>query len=383
MPKTNTDIRNVRKYIAENINFEKQNQQKKPKQKYIKTKTKTKQNTIKMENKQVTEMAMEIEIQNEDEIKANEKNEIKMEKKDETKAEKKEEFICEHHADANLLEDQHEGTVVCSACGVVVVEQIICGISEWRTFSDDTQADSWQRSRVGGQANRFLSSGTNLSTTIRPAENRSRNGDSFNSSVLRTISRKSVDNGIYHGLKQLDEMAERIHLAQSVLDYAHYLYYKMYKKGQFKGIALHTDAKVGACLYIACYHAQCPRTVYEICGVSENGHQSIQRAIQRITKMLNLPVGPIECHDILPRYCAWLSLPHQIERESISIAVTLTQMLANQRDFRIEIISAIAIYLATKKSKNSTNKRTQKDIADHLGVTKDEFMECYRYFQQC
>lgn len=306
--------------------------------------------------------------------------EIQMETRDETKVDKKDEIICEHHADENLLEDQHEGTVVCSACGVVVVEQMICGVSEWRTFADENQTDSWQRSRVGGQANRFLSSGRNLSTTIRPAEGRSRDGSTFNSSLLRTINRKSVDNGIYHGLKQLDEMAERIHLAHSVLDYAHYLYYKMYKKGHFKGIALHTDAKVGACLYIACYHAQCPRTVNEICGVSENENQSIQRAIQRITKMLNLPVGPIECRDILPRFCAWLSLPHQIERESISIANTLTERTV-KRQFQVETISAVAIYIATQQSHKKAFKRTQNEIIDYMGVSKGDFLACHRYFR--
>lgn len=42
MPKTNTDIRSVRKYIAENINFEKQNQE--TKKKHNKNILKRKQN---------------------------------------------------------------------------------------------------------------------------------------------------------------------------------------------------------------------------------------------------------------------------------------------------------------------------------------------------
>lgn len=310
--------------------------------------------------------------------------EVKVEKKaaEKSAAEKKaEENICEHHADENLLEDHHEGTVVCSTCGVVVCEQIICGLSEWRTFADDNQTDAWERSRVGGAANRFLSSGANLSTTIRPAQGQSRHGDSFNSSILRSTSRKSVDNGIYHGLKRLDEMADRIHLTQSVLEYAHYLYYKMYKKGKFKGIALAADAKVSACLYIACYHAQCPRTISEICGISENGHQSIQRAIQRITKMLNLPVGPIECRDVMPRYCAWLSLPHHIEREAIRIADRLSESDAKRR-FDVEILSGTSIYIATHQpSTPTTCKRTQKEIADSLGITSANIAACHWFFR--
>lgn len=114
--------------------------------------------------------------------------ETKAENKDatETNRENKDESICENHADESLLEDQHEGTVVCSTCGVVVVEQIICGISEWRTFGDDNQSDIWARSRVGGPENVFLSSAANLSTTIRSGDS-SRHSGSFNSSILRAI----------------------------------------------------------------------------------------------------------------------------------------------------------------------------------------------------
>lgn len=301
---------------------------------------------------------------------------------DETKEkEKKDEKICESHADVNLLEDQHEGTVVCSLCGVVVVEQIICGISEWRTFADDNQAEAWQRSRVGGAANRFLSSGANLATTIQPAAGQSSHGDSFNSSILRSIKRKSVDNGIYTGLKRLDEMADRIHLTQSVLEYAHYLYYKMYKKGQFKGIALATDAKVSACLYIACYHAQCPRTINEICGISENSHDSIERSIKRITKMLNLPVGPIEYHNVMPRFCAWLSLPHHIERQAIRIAEKISKSVKSKQ-FSFETISGTAIYAATHQPSTPTKyKRTQKEIAASLGISHANISSCNWFFR--
>lgn len=303
------------------------------------------------------------------------------------KAEKKDEINCEHDANEYIVEDHHEGTVVCSKCGVVIVEQVICGIAEWRKFADDNQTDGWNRSRVGGLANRFLSGGANLSTTIRPADgsrhtvNSRHDGNTFNSSILRAVKRKSVDNGISHGLKQLDEMAVRIHLTQSVLEYAHYLYYKMYKKGKFKGIAIATDAKVGACLYIACYHAQCPRTVNEICGISENSHQSIRNAIRRITKMLNLPVGRIECRDILPRFCAWLSLPHHIQREAIKVADTLSKFDDKQK-FDVEILSAAAIYFVTQQSTISSYKRSKAEIADSLGISTEDVSFCNEYFQQ-
>lgn len=306
----------------------------------------------------------------------------KVDAKVNAKMDAKDEGICEHHADESLLEDQHEGTVVCSTCGVVVVEQIICGVSEWRTFGDDNQTDIWERCRVGGAANRFLSSGANLATTIRPADGQSRRNTgigTYNSSILRSIKRKSVDNGIYVGLRRLDEMADRIHLTQSVLEYAHYIYYKMYKRGQFKGIALATDAKVSACLYIACYHAKYPRTINEICSISENTLDSIQRAIKRITKLLNLPVGTIEYRDVMPRYCAWLSLSHQIEREAVRIADKIANV-SKQRRFDFETIAGTAIYIATQQSTTPSNlKRTKQEIANSLGIKASNISACHHY----
>lgn len=310
-------------------------------------------------------------------------SEAKVDTKVDAKVDAKDEAICERHADESLLEDQHEGTVVCSTCGVVVVEQIICGVSEWRTFGDDSQADIWERCRVGGAANRFLSSGANLTTTIRPADGQSRRNTgvaTFNSSILRSIKRKSVDNGIYVGLKRLDEMADRIHLTQSVLEYAHYLYYKMYKRGQYKGIALATDAKVSACLYIACYHAKYPRTINEICGISENTHDSIVRAIKKISKLLNLPVGTIEYRDVMPRYCGWLELPHQIEREAVRIAEKIA-IVSKQRRYDLETISGTAIYIATQQPTTPKKlKRTKQEIADSLGIKVSIITACHHFF---
>lgn len=310
------------------------------------------------------------------------------EKKDEKKGAKKE--ICVHEAMGNLLEDHHEGTVVCSKCGIVVVEQMISGVSEFRAFGDDTQADIWQRLRIGDVANRFLSSGANLSTSIRPAEGgysgrssgQSSGANSFNASIYQSIKRKSVDNGIYTGLRRLDEMADRIHLPQSVLEYAQFLYYKMYKRGKFKGIALATDAKVGACLYIACYHAQCPRTVNEICGISEHGHESIRRAVKKITKLLNLPVGAIVCRDVMPRYTRWLDLPHEIERKASTIADELSKH-DKRTDFQVETLSGAAIYFVVQqKGVPEKYKRTQKEIADSLGIDTDDLQQCYQLYCQ-
>lgn len=330
----------------------------------------------KKEANEVNEEVTEVKNGNNDEKSSEEKSSDEQ-KKDEIPGK----IDCKHDANDSIVEDQHEGTIVCSKCGVVVMEQVICGLKEWRNFADDGTADGWERSRVGGPGNRFLSSGANLSTSIQSAQGSSKHGDSFNASILRAVQRKSVDNGIAHAMKQLYDMAARIHLPDAVLDYACYLYSKFYKKAKFKGIALGADAKVGACLYIACYQAECPRTINEICGITENDHSSIRYAIHRISRLLKLSVGKIKCRDILPRYCAWLDLPRDVQKNCIKVAEAFEDLDKNG-EFSETITSGAAIYHVTQQLTSLEHKHSPTAIANVLGVPPRDVAKCYLHFAQ-
>lgn len=284
---------------------------------------------------------------------------------------------CSKHSDDYLMEDQREGTVVCTACGLVIIDQLVCESGEWRTFADDNQNEKWQRSRVGGVAQRFLTSESNLNTTIR-SESRT-GGNLYNSTIVRMSRRKHFDNGMIHAMKQLDEMAERINLTKSVLEYAQYIYYKMYRMCNYKGIVLFTDAKIGASLYIACLKLQCPRTISEICAITECDHDEIRRAVQRITRVLKLSIERIMARDLIPRYCSWLSLTRDISKQASQLADAMTAKDV-QHTFLAETIAASAIYFTTVSCKMEQYKCTLHQIADTLVITIDSIRDCCKYF---
>lgn len=285
---------------------------------------------------------------------------------------------CKEHSEDLLLEDPREGTVVCSACGLVVIDQLVCESGEWRTFGDDGQNEKWKRSRVGGVAHRFLSNGTNLNTTIRTDRNSNcRSG--FNSTVIKLFQRKHIDNGVIHAMKQLEEMANRIHLPARVLEFAQQIYSQMYHKCNFKGIKLFADAKIGACLFIACFHTNCARTISEICAITEAEHNAIERAVRRISRILKLPIGRISGGDLVPRYCGWLSLPREISQQASEIANVMSESDKKQ-EFLVETIAASAIFFTTVSFKLEKYKRTQSDIARCLGITPNLIRSCCQHF---
>ena len=57
-------------------------------------------------------------------------------------------IFCESHPDAYLINDCAAGDVICSECGLVLLERAIDIGTEWRTFSNDDNP-SGDKSRVG------------------------------------------------------------------------------------------------------------------------------------------------------------------------------------------------------------------------------------------
>lgn len=97
---------------------------------------------------------------------------------------------CKEHGDTNLI-DNGEGDLVCTECGVVVEDRMICEDAEWRNFNDDSITEKWSKSRTGGAENLFLSddANDNDADSGRDWQNRKRtegNSDNKNDSLSIT-----------------------------------------------------------------------------------------------------------------------------------------------------------------------------------------------------
>lgn len=73
---------------------------------------------------------------------------------------------CYAHPDAPLIDDYSAGDMICSECGLVVVDRCIDVGAEWRTFSNDSSGKSGNEASRCGSAQNPLLNGGNLYTTI-------------------------------------------------------------------------------------------------------------------------------------------------------------------------------------------------------------------------
>ena len=269
---------------------------------------------------------------------------------------------CPAHPEANLIDDHINGCMVCPECGLVVVDQVISECEEWRTFADDNASE--ERNRVGGQANYFLSDYANLATNISAHP---RTYNQFGQAVLHYANRRSVsgiDRALTAAFRTIATIADRLHLPQSVVNQANYLYQRSYKKFELKGNVMFRDAKSAACVYLACNYDKCPRTSKEVCGVSDISQREVIHSAKRIATALQLPKTSRNCPtDYLSRFCANLGLPRDVVRAAAELA---RDSEAYTKEYDGEEIAASVIYLATEH--HPLNERSLEKISETTGV---------------
>lgn len=277
---------------------------------------------------------------------------------------------CNAHPDANLIEDYRAGDMICSECGLVVGDRVVDVGSEWRTFSNDKGGAD--RSRVGGPENSLLG-GSDLSTLIVPTRGGmglggAEMGPSF--SGHRNVS--SSDRALVNAFRSIGSMCDRINLPRTITDRANQLFKMVHDGKNLKGRS--NEAIASACLYIACRQEKVPRTFKEIVAVSNVSKKEIGRCFKLILKAHDTNLGIIKTSDFMDRFCGTLELAKDIQKAAKHIANKSVDLDIVPGRSPISVAAA-AIYMA---SQASSDKRSQKEIADIAGVADVTIRQSYK-----
>ncbi|ERN14503.1 transcription initiation factor IIB isoform X2 [Amborella trichopoda] len=271
--------------------------------------------------------------------------------------------------------DHSAGDTVCSECGLVLEAHSIDETSEWRTFANES--GDTDPVRVGAAYNPLLSDG-GLSTVI--SKPNGAQGDFLSSSLGRWQNRGSnPDRSLIQAFGTIAAMAERLGLVPTIKDLANEIYKKVEDLKSVKG--RNQDAIYAACLYIACRQEQMPRTVKEICSVTNGASKKeIGRAKEHIVKLLevetgkSMEMGTIHAGGFMRRFCSTLNMTNQ-EKKAASEAVVKSEELDIRRS-PISIAAAV-IYMISQLSTDA-NKIQLKDISNATGVAEGTIRNAYK-----
>ncbi len=288
---------------------------------------------------------------------------------EDTMKEKEEDGRCPMCGSSKVALDQISGERVCVFCGLVVDDEVVDRGPEWRAFSID-ELDAKRRT---GLPNTYTMYDKGLYTSFSP--NRDSKGRRLNSRTRRKMRRlKMFDNrakldasgmrNLSRAMNELNRLADRLHLPQSIKEEAAIVYRGALKRDLIKGRTI--SGFVVASVYAACRKAKIPRSLQEISDASIEDKKDIARTYRYLIRELNLKLPIDYPMKFVPKIAAELDVSREADELSIRILREAKERrVLTGRDPRG--MAAAALYMACKAS---DERVTQKDVAEVADTTE-------------
>jgi transcription initiation factor TFIIB len=268
-----------------------------------------------------------------------------------------------------IITDLDSGEIVCSKCGVVICDKIQDTRQEWRDFVNSEEAKDRSRTGVPTSLARY---DMGLYTMIGRGRKDGR-GQVLDASMCSTMGRlrkwdlrtqASTNRNLSAAFSQLDILKDKLGLSDAIIEKTAYIYRKAHERGLGRG--RETAAALAAALYLACRQEGTPRTLKEICIISNIKRKAVSRPYRDMVIELDIripTVDPIKC---IARIANQINLNQKIKQKAINImnATTKSELSAGKNPMGL---AASILYISCLI--NGCNNIGQTIFAQTAGVT--------------
>ncbi len=280
-----------------------------------------------LNNELENELEREMELNNE-----SDKNKIDIKIKIKTKNSRERRSQCPNcETDDNLINDTKLGVVICNSCGQVI-ENILDGVGEWRSYDDDCKESLI---RCNGYIVSRLLPQSSLGTTIGHSNWKSRIQRLHKWSKMPYKERSLND-----VFKLMDNVCSKACILKCVVDDAKIMYKAISESRHFTGknknkyIIIRGDILTGiiaACVYFACQRKGMTRSPKEIAKIFAIDYSDMTRGCKNFQKYIkngyiNLNTGEIRAVDFVKRYCKDNHITEQFMNDAVKIADNIIRM---------------------------------------------------------
>jgi transcription initiation factor TFIIB len=275
-----------------------------------------------------------------------------------------------------VITDPVSGEIVCSRCGMVILEGIEETRQEWRNFPSEEEVDN--RARTGaptslarhdrglytviGQANRDAA-GNKIDTAMRSRIEKLRVWDA------RTQANSSRNRGLRHAFSQLNLLKDKLGLSDTIVEKTAYIYRKAKERRLTRGRTV--SAILAAAVYIACRELGVPRTLQDIADVSNSRPKEISRGYRLLYFKLGLKVPMVDPMKCIAKVASRAQVSETIKRHAINM---MRNVIAEEKSAGKNPmgLAAAVLYLSSLKyeQKNNNNNISQTQLSHAAGVTE-------------
>ena len=273
---------------------------------------------------------------------------------------------CPECGSKRFIDDDSKGEMICSKCGLVLEDSMIDASPEWRAFDDDQRS---KRTRAGAPLT-FTKHDKGLTTELGRGR-----GELFKVSPTKRAQYyrltkwqkrlvESKDRNLSFALSELQRLISFLGLPRKVHEEVAKKYEQAVDRGLVRGRSM--ESVIASLLYAVCREMGTPRTLEEIAEASGVERREIGRTYRYIARELKIRILPAPPQDYVPRFASMLGLSDRTQARAIRF---LKQAKKNEvtSGKGPTGVAAAALYIAAVLQ---GEKRTQREIADAIGVTE-------------
>jgi len=261
---------------------------------------------------------------------------------------------------------QERGETVCKQCGLIIFERgLDISHSGIRAY---TKQEKDRKERTGCPIS-ILMPDIGLSTIID--RTKIKNPDLRRAAKWNTHMTWEKRNMLI-AITELKRIGSNLNFPERVKKAAVRLYKEVFKRKLLRGRSI--NGMVAACSYFVCKKERVPITLQEILDEASINSNIVKKCYKILVRELNLKSNHIDPISLIPRYCADLGLPIEVEKEAVTVLKNFIHKSSTcGKDPKG--LCAGAVYLVAKLK----NRRvSQKEISQVIGVTEVTLRSRYK-----
>jgi len=273
---------------------------------------------------------------------------------------------CPECGSTYFTEDKTRGEIVCAKCGLIREEAMIDTSPEWRAFDEEQIS---RRTRAGAPLT-FTKHDKGLTTEIGRGRGElfkvtpSKRAQYYRLTKWQKRLVESKDRNLSFALSELQRLVSFLGLPKSVHEEVAKKYEQAVDRGLVRGRSM--ESVIAALLYTVCREMETPRTLEEIAEASGVERREIGRTYRYIARELTMRILPAMPQDYVPRFASMLGLSDKVQARAIRLLELAKKYEATSGKGPTGVAAA-ALYIAAVLE---GEKRTQREIADAIGVTE-------------
>ena len=273
---------------------------------------------------------------------------------------------CPECGSTYFTEDKTRGEMICARCGLVLEESMIDTSPEWRAFDEEQMS---RRTRAGAPLT-FTKHDKGLTTEIGRGRGElfkvtpEKRAQYYRLTKWQKRLVESKDRNLSFALSELQRLVSFLGLPKSVHEEVAKKYEQAVDRGLVRGRSM--ESVIAALLYTVCREMGTPRTLEEIAEASGVERREIGRTYRYIARELAMRILPAMPQDYVPRFASMLGLSDKVQARAIRFLELAKKHEATSGKGPTGVAAA-ALYIAAVLD---GEKRTQREIADAIGVTE-------------